>query len=197
MDVLARAAEMVRQNPAITVAEIAQKLGYAESKSVYYWLHKARFRGFKEFKKAVLTGVFPERLRRPSPLPTRVRERRVSYSTDFLPLARGLGPDGTPVWAGVSPLPRQSLSERAFALDWLSGEYFPFFMAGDHLAVDPEAPLQPGDTVLGISGDLPVLLRYYGPESNPLYTHPVTGQPLESAAPPVVVGRVMAVYRTL
>ncbi|MDI6893531.1 MAG: hypothetical protein AB1503_04065 [Bacillota bacterium] len=197
MDVLEQVAEMVRQNPAITVAEIAQKLGYAESKSIYYWLHKARFRGFKEFKKAVLTGVFPERLRRPSPLPNRVRERRVPYSSDLLPLARGLGPDGGPVWAGVSSLPRRDLSERAFALDWLSGEYFPFFMAGDHLAVDPEAPLQSGDTVLGIAGELPVLLRYYGPEASPLFAHPVTGQPQDSSPPPTLVGRVMAVYRIL
>lgn len=188
---------MVRQNPAITVQEVARALGYAEQKSIYYWLHKSRFRGFKEFKKAVLTGMYPERMRRPSPVGGRIRERRVPYNTDLLPLARGLGPDGGPVWAGISPLPRRNLSERAFAMGWMSGEYFPFFMAGDHLAVDPEAPLAPGDTVLGISGDLPVLLRYYGPEGTPLFTHPVTGQPINPSPPPTVVGRVMAVYRTL
>jgi len=197
LDVLEQMAEMVRQNPAITVHELAQALGYAEQKSIYYWLHKARFRGFKEFKKAVLTGVYPERMRRPSPIAPRVRERKTPYTTDLLPLARGLGPDGGPVWAGVSPLPRRNLSEKAFAVDWLSGEYFPFFMAGDHLAVDPEAPLSPGDIVLGIAGELPVLLRYYGPEGNPLYTHPITGQPLDSSSPPTLVGRVMAVYRIL
>lgn len=197
MDVLDRLAEMVRQNPAVTVHDAAQALGYAEPKSIYYWLHKARFRGFKEFKKAVLTGLYPERMRRPSLVAPRVREGRTPYSTDLLPLARGLGPDGGPIWAGVSPLPRRHLSERAFALDWLSGEYFPFFMPGDHLAIDPEASLRAGDTVLAISGQLPVLLRYYGPESHPLYAHPVTGAPLDSPSPPVLVGRVMAIYRTL
>lgn len=197
MDVLDQLAAKVRQNPAVTVQEAARALGYSEAKSIYYWLHKARFRGFKEFKKAVLTGVFPERLRRPSPLPNRVRERRPAYSGDLLPLARGLGPDGGPVWAGISPLPRRDLSEEAFALDWLSGEYFPFFMAGDQLAVDPEAPVHPGDTVLAIAGELPVLVRYYGPEASPLFAHPVTGQPQEWSPPPTMVGRVMAIYRNL
>lgn len=48
-------AALVREDPAITVAEIARRLGYSEEKSVYYWLEKARIKGIREFKRMVLT----------------------------------------------------------------------------------------------------------------------------------------------
>lgn len=189
---LERVAELVRQNPAITVQEVARKLGYAEPKSVYYWLQKGRFRGFKEFKKSVLTGVYPERLRR---APSRVREKPTPLKGDLLPLARGLGPGGNPVWVGVSPLPRQDLGERAFALNWASGEYFPLFWAGDQLAIDPDAPLVAGDLALALVNELPVLLRVYRSEAGTFYVHPVTGEPQGNSLPMLIVGRVSALYR--
>ncbi|HHY37802.1 MAG TPA: S24 family peptidase [Clostridia bacterium] len=55
MNVLERMAALVREDPAITVAEIARRLGYSEEKSVYYWLEKARIKGIREFKRMVLT----------------------------------------------------------------------------------------------------------------------------------------------
>lgn len=55
VNVLDRIAHLIREDPAITVAEIARRLGYSEEKSVYYWLEKASIKGIKEFKRIVLT----------------------------------------------------------------------------------------------------------------------------------------------
>lgn len=46
--------ELVKHDPAITVAELAACLGYSEEKSVYYWLEKAGYSGIREFKRDVL-----------------------------------------------------------------------------------------------------------------------------------------------
>lgn len=47
-------AALVRENPNITVREIAGKMKFADNKSVYYWLAKAEFQGIGQFKQAVL-----------------------------------------------------------------------------------------------------------------------------------------------
>lgn len=52
-------AALIRQNPGITVREIASELQFADSKSVYYWLEKANFTGIRAFKQQVLAGSQP------------------------------------------------------------------------------------------------------------------------------------------
>jgi len=54
-DYLSKMADLVRENPSITVREIASALQFADSKSVYYWLDKHHFRGINEFKREVLS----------------------------------------------------------------------------------------------------------------------------------------------
>ena len=51
---LAQMAALIKQNPSITVREIAAQLKFADSKSVYYWLEKGNIRGINEFKRLVL-----------------------------------------------------------------------------------------------------------------------------------------------
>ena len=51
---LAHMAALIKQNPSITVREIATELKFSDSKSVYYWLEKGNFRGINEFKRLVL-----------------------------------------------------------------------------------------------------------------------------------------------
>lgn len=53
-ETLAHIAALVREDPSITVREIAKEMSFADNKSVYYWLGKAKFRGIGEFKKTVL-----------------------------------------------------------------------------------------------------------------------------------------------
>ncbi len=47
-------AALVRENPNITVREIANHLKFADNKSVYYWLTKGNYHGIGDFKKAIL-----------------------------------------------------------------------------------------------------------------------------------------------
>ncbi len=54
-ETLAYMAALVRENPNITVREIADKMKFADNKSVYYWLAKANYHGIGEFKQAILT----------------------------------------------------------------------------------------------------------------------------------------------
>ncbi len=53
-DYLSQMANLIRENPSITVREIARELQFADSKSVYYWLDKHNFHGINEFKRYVL-----------------------------------------------------------------------------------------------------------------------------------------------
>ena len=53
-ETLAYMAYLVRENPNITVREIADRLKFADNKSVYYWLGKANFQGIGDFKQAIL-----------------------------------------------------------------------------------------------------------------------------------------------
>ncbi|MHB1505607.1 MAG: hypothetical protein ACYCO4_07825 [Sulfobacillus sp.] len=52
-----RIAALIRQQPSISARRVAKALGYAEPKSVYYWLSKDGFT-FNGFKDAVLSGAF-------------------------------------------------------------------------------------------------------------------------------------------
>lgn len=58
MRVIDQIANLILEDPLITASRIARKLGYAEEKTVYYWLHKSHFGGLNAFKKAVLHGQF-------------------------------------------------------------------------------------------------------------------------------------------
>lgn len=53
-ETLAYMAALIRENPSITVREIANHLKFADNKSVYYWLSKANYQGIGDFKQAVL-----------------------------------------------------------------------------------------------------------------------------------------------
>lgn len=47
-------AALIKQDPSITVRQIASELKFADSKSVYYWLEKSNVSGINEFKRLVL-----------------------------------------------------------------------------------------------------------------------------------------------
>lgn len=56
---LTQIAALIKQNPSITVREIAAELQFADSKSVYYWLEKSKISGLNEFKRLVLSEERP------------------------------------------------------------------------------------------------------------------------------------------
>ncbi len=87
MDVLDRIVSLVLQDPFLTATEMAHRLGYAEEKSVYYWIDKAHYSGLVAFKRAVLNGQF-----RPS---TRANERTALYGA--VPIVKGFTREGAPI----------------------------------------------------------------------------------------------------
>jgi len=206
-EVIARIAGLIRDNPSITVREIANALGYSEEKSVYYWLEKARFRGIREFKRAVLTGRFlPERVYGAAARGHgHVREPAtyLLYPARRLPFVAQFGPQGRPVFAQEDEIsPRfERLSDRAFAYALEDSCYAPLFAEGDLLVVDPEREAADGDLViLYLDAGLVALRRYYTRGTRPLLLHPVTGEDLpdeDRGAGPPVCGVVLQVIRKL
>lgn len=58
MRVLNQMAQLILEDPFITAKQIARHLGYAEEKSVYYWVEKTMYHGLNGFKRAVLSGQY-------------------------------------------------------------------------------------------------------------------------------------------
>lgn len=162
MDVLDEAAKLIRENPSLTVKELAKKLGYAEQKSVYYWLAKTRWKGIKAFKKAVLTGEFASRTRKAQV----VKESRGSSVVE-LPVAVNFSDDGFPIFEQEPVLAVVSVGPSAYGLIMNHDGYYPWVHKGDILVLDPDVPIKDGDTVALLSGDKKVLLGYaFRPEGH-------------------------------
>lgn len=86
MDVLDKIVNLILQDPFLTAAEIARRLGYAEEKTIYYWIEKAHYPGLVAFKRAVLAGQY-----RPSS--ASARENAPHYGT--IPIISGFSREGT------------------------------------------------------------------------------------------------------
>lgn len=98
MDVLDKIVNLILQDPFLTATEIARRLGYAEEKTVYYWIDKAHYSGLVAFKRAVLSGQFRS---------TAANERSPGYG--FIPIIQGFSPDGSALltdqrYRGMAPI---------------------------------------------------------------------------------------------
>lgn len=103
-DSLERMASIIREDPSVTVKELARRMGFAEQKSVYYWLGKQKFRGMKEFKRAVLAQRYSARVEdggKPAAPPTDMPEmrRQGAHRLMAVPVASGVSREGQPVWS--------------------------------------------------------------------------------------------------
>ncbi|MFO7310497.1 MAG: hypothetical protein C0P61_000370 [Bacillota bacterium] len=188
-----RMAEIILQRPSVTGKELARELGFAQERSVYYWLHKAGYAGLKEFRTAVLTGAYA--LAAP---PVGSRSLRAPQVAE-VPLVSSFQRDpGQPREYVVTTQP---VSHGAFALTVDSDEYRPLVERNDVLLVDPGQRPGDGDLVLVEAGaGLPILCRVY-PSAQPLFVHPVSGRPVrlpagyERKPGPTVLGRVVGLQR--
>ncbi len=179
-------ARLVLSNPGITAREMAQTMGYAEQKSVYYWLRKAGFVGIKDFRKAVLSGTFPIRIREAHrPL------AKDAPSSLGIPVHTG----GTePVRANLEDYMAGALSPGSFAFPLSSGRYGPLAREGDLLIVDPEAPVKQGDLVVGSHGGQTCLARrYWLPDKAVLYVDATDHACVLS--PDYITGKVIFILR--
>jgi hypothetical protein len=86
MDVLDKIGYVILQDPLVTASDIAKTLGYAEEKTVYYWLAKAEYHGLLDFKRAVVSGEYV--------VPSAVaQEAQARYNR--IPIVDGFEPDGS------------------------------------------------------------------------------------------------------
>lgn len=158
-DTAKRMAEIVRAEPTITVRELAQRLGFAEEGSVYYWLRKSGHSGLRSFKKAVLKGP--------------------GVASSFL---RQTGPDAKDQKGlQFTPSSTQEKKLRYGIETWTveSTEYRPWILPGDCLEIECDVRPKEGDLVLielpGEQGEKRELRRYY--DGRPaLLVHPADGK---------------------
>ena len=139
--VLERIIGLIRARPTITVKELAQELGFAEERSVYYWLHKAGHKGLKTLKRDVLWG---REANASSGAPRREEEEEAMGADKVEEVreeAQGYGP---------------------FSVIVSTRSYEPWIKAGDELHVDPGASPSDGDLVLiDLPGEPDALRRAY------------------------------------
>lgn len=187
-----RMAEIILQRPAVTARQLAQELGFAQERSVYYWLRKAGFAGLKSFRAAVLTGKYPVATAAPQ------RPLRAARVAEVPLVSAAPSPPAAPHGYVVTTQP---VSHGAFALTIDSPDYRPVVEPDDVLLIDPDQEPEDGDLVVIQAGSgQPLLCRTY-PRSRPRFVHPVTGRPLALSpgygpvAEAKVLGRVIGLQR--
>src|SRR5579875_3830418 len=148
-EVIDRIADLILQDPSISVREVARRLGYAEAKTIYYWLSKRGFHDIRPFKRVVLTGQYRHVLRAGPDSAKRAAR---------LPVADRLSPQGDPLYTGATV---------PVALDRGRGLYVPHspgppdlgVLTGDYLVVGPLA-LEEAEVVLVQTEALQLELRH-------------------------------------
>ncbi|MCL6451841.1 MAG: S24 family peptidase [Acetobacteraceae bacterium] len=198
MDILEKMARMIRDNPSITVRELATRLGYSEGKSVYYWLEKARFYGLKDFKRAVLTGQF--RAAQPQEAEPSLPEAFLLFPATEVPLVVQFDSAGNPIYAEGRSIRAhlRPVAKGAFAYRLPTQEYCPLLLARDMVLVDPSGTPRNGELVLALVPKVgPRIFRYLGTPGHQLLIHPVDGNQPPPGEPPRLLGRVVQLVRAL
>lgn len=185
MSVIDEMSRFVLADPNVTASEIARRLGYAEEKSVYYWLQKSGFSGMREFKKSVL--------RRALPAPPRTEP----------PVARdGVGPGISLYMDSDLKTARTTLQSHldghlghgSFGVLLTRADYQPLAGAGDVLIVDPGAPSFQGDLMwVSVRGRMHLVRQYGMSDQSMLYVD--AAQPGSLIMPDFVSGKVVFILR--
>lgn len=121
-------AALIKQDPTITVRQIASELKFADSKSVYYWLDKGNVGGINEFKRQIL-GHTPSES---APLSFKI-EGTPHYVVD-LPLCEWYPREKNPgkEWFYIHSHPKP---RGLFAVRVDTNRYSPWFIQNDVLIV--------------------------------------------------------------
>lgn len=134
-------AALIKQDPSITVKQIAKELKFADSKSVYYWLEKGNVGGIKEFRRRVLGSQTP------TPTSLSVDMEGITYYLVSLPLLdwnpQKKNPGKEWLFLHSQPHPRG-----LFAVRINTNRYNPRFMKGDLVIVSKGTSYPPGSWVL-------------------------------------------------
>lgn len=128
-------AALIRENPSITVREIATRLRFADSKSVYYWLGKGNLSGINEFKRLVLSGEEQHAF------PLSIGSGEQTHYAITLPLFAWNPKEKNPVgeWHHLDTDPNP---QGLFALEVGSNHFSPWFAKQDVLVVSTDGDLE-------------------------------------------------------
>lgn len=189
MTILDEMAKLILKNPNISARQIATELGYAEQKSIYYWLAKAGYRGIRDFRKAVLSksylpgALHPEQRRRFSGLVKDELGTGIPVFHEDSDEQHGL------LWEYLGT----SLSPNAFALLVKSESFEPLASPGDILVAERDAVPNTGSVCLAEAQGKVVLVRYYSTTSQGIFVS--VSKPALLVQPDSVLARVAFVIR--
>lgn len=171
---LAHMAALIKQNPSITVREIAAELKFADAKSVYYWLEKGKFKGINEFKRQVLGQEGP------FAAPIVVDVAGKTHYLVTLPLFSWNPQEKKPVdeWYHLHNHPEP---HGLFAVRVGTSKYSPWFWENDVLIIAETALKQLGEWVLYRAGEHFIIAR----RINGTALEPNTLQPYPQPLTPV------------
>lgn len=185
MSVIDQMSRLVLADPNVTARQIAKSLGYAEEKSVYYWLSKSGYSGMKDFKRSVLKRTLPA-------------SRRAD-----LPVARDNSEDILPLYSDVQQK-ALGVDLQGHLLEHLGSESYcvlltedgsePLASLGDLLLVDPGAPSFQGDLQWASVRGRMRLVRQYGVSGDSLF-YVDAAQPGSLVSPDFVIGKVVFILR--
>lgn len=181
-----RIATLIRQQPSISARRVAVALGYAEPKSIYYWLGKEGFT-FNGFKDAVLSGAFDAAfatLSQPRAVYSGGAQVADTFAADGLPVLSG---QAAPfVWlGGARLLYRLPLTAAG------SGSVAP----GDWLVIGEDVGQVARGLLLWANGQ-PIVARQLMLADRLLLMNEATGDLIEPPFPPVI-GPLLASVRIL
>jgi hypothetical protein len=184
MNVTDQIADLILQDPSISVKDLARRLGYAEEKTIYYWLNKRGFHGIKAFKRAVLTGQYRA---------TGVaREPGVRYGR--LPVADRLAKTGEPLLTGET-LPVTLDRGRGSFVFRYAGPDQSAICSGDYLVVGPP-DLDRAEWLLVLTANQqPALRRVVRTDAGPLLINWATADIDRTARPVGTVLQVLRLFR--
>lgn len=184
MSVIDQMSRLVLADPNVTARQIAKSLGYAEEKSVYYWLQKSGFSGMRDFKRSVLKRTLPS------------SRRAEGFARDggetFLPLYSSLQRKalGTDLQRHLLEV----MGQESYGVVLTEVDCEPLAGQGDVLLVDPGAPAFQGDLQWASVHGRMRLVRQYGAAADSLFFVDAV-EPGSVVSPDFVCGKVVLILR--
>ncbi|MGE5578794.1 MAG: hypothetical protein ACM3WU_02020 [Bacillota bacterium] len=185
MSVIDQMSRLILADPNVTARQIAKTLGYAEEKSVYYWLSKSGYKGMRDFKKAVLSRSIPSAKRPEVPVTRDAPDTYLPLYTD--PGQKALG-------YGLVDYLRENLGGESYAVLMTEDDCAPVAGQGDIVLVDPSAAAFQGDLQwASVRGRMRVLRIYGDADDRVLYVD--AAEPGSVVTPDFVSGKVVFILR--
>jgi SOS-response transcriptional repressor LexA len=137
--VILEMARFLRENPSATVNQLAEHMGWAENRSVYYWLNQAGFKGIRDFRKVALDRSFSF---------SNEDIIREDLEKTYLPIVEQINSPKHYEYAKEDFLCLIKTSTTSFVYRVSNHDWAPFLIPGDLLVVDPEVKPQNQDIFL-------------------------------------------------